>query len=81
MTHAHSLIESDDLNHDDICFMTEICASNLPQCDHLPCITSMPPQSSKTKPYFYLAMSLLKAATENLDPGETPVITLGLTPS
>ncbi len=43
ITHAQSLIERDLLNHDDVVSWAAFCASNLPQCDRPPCITSMLP--------------------------------------
>ncbi len=79
ITHAQSIIERNHLNHDDVVSWAAYCASNLPQYDRPPCITSMLPifrDKASTSPMIYHAMSIIKAATEHLNPGQTPVITL-----
>ena len=79
VTHAQSIIERDHLNHDDTVSWAAFCASNQPQLDRLPCITSMLPvfrNKASTSPMIFHAMSIIKSATETLNPEQTPVITL-----
>ncbi len=68
ITHAQSIIERNHLNHDDVVSWAAYCASNLPQYDRPPCITSMLPifrDKASTSPMIYHAMSIIKAATED----------------
>ena len=79
ITHAQSIIERDHLNHDDTVSWAAFCASNQPPLNRLPCITSTLPifrNKASTSPMIYHAMSTIKSATETLNPGQTPVITL-----
>ena len=79
ITHAQSVIAKSQINHDDIVSWAAFCASNQLPHDRLPCITSMLPifrNKASTSTMIYHAMSLIKAAIEYLNPGQTPVITL-----
>ena len=79
VTHAQSIFEKDNFSQGDTVSWAAFCASNQSLMDRLPCITSMLPifrNKASTSPMIYHAMSVIQRATEKLNPGQTPVITL-----